>query len=103
MAAGVMGGSRTLPKKGEKLEEPRDYLVVLLNDDFTTREFVVEVLMGIFHKNRDEATKIMLNVHYQGRGVVGVYTWDIAHTKAKQVHSLAEQHEFPLRCIVEET
>jgi ATP-dependent Clp protease adaptor protein ClpS len=103
MAAGVMNGSRTLPKKEEKLEAPRDYMVVLLNDDFTTREFVVDVLMLVFHKGRDEATKIMLEVHYQGRGAVGVYTWDIAQTKVNQVHSMAERHEFPLRCIVEET
>lgn len=103
MAVEVKNGSRTQPKKEEKLEEPRDYLVVLLNDDFTTREFVVDVLMLVFHKGYDEATQIMLKVHHQGRGVVGAYTWDIAHTKAGQVHSLARQHEFPLRCVVEET
>jgi ATP-dependent Clp protease adaptor protein ClpS len=103
MATAIMGGSRTLPKKEAKVEEPKDYLVVLLNDDYTTREFVVEVIMRIFHKGRDEAKRIMLKVHHQGRGVVGAYTWDIAHTKANQVHALAKQHEFPLRCIVEET
>jgi len=103
MAAGIKEGSRTLSKKEEKLEKPRDYLVVLLNDDYTTREVVVEVVMLVFHKGRDEAKRIMLKVHHQGRGVVGAYTWDIAHTKANQVHALAKQHEFPLRCIVEET
>jgi ATP-dependent Clp protease adaptor protein ClpS len=102
MAAGIKSGSKILPKKEEKLEEPREYLVVLLNDDYTTREFVVEVLMAVFHKGNDEATRIMLKVHYQGRGVVGAYPWDIARTKVNQVHALALQYEYPLKCIIEE-
>jgi len=102
MAMKIKEGSRTLPKKDEKLEEPKDYTVVLLNDDYTTRDFVVEILMAIFHKNREEATKIMMNVHRKGRGAVGIYTLDIALTKVSQVHSLAQKYEFPLRCVVEE-
>ena len=94
--------TKTLSKKDEKLEEPGDYTVVLLNDDYTTRDFVVEVLKLIFHKGHEEATRIMLNVHHKGRGAVGIYTWDIATTKAMQVHEMAMQYEFPLRCIVEE-
>jgi ATP-dependent Clp protease adaptor protein ClpS len=62
---------------------------------------VVEVLMVIFHKNLEDAYNIMLDVHKKGRGVVGVYTWDIAATKTDQVHAAAKANEFPLRCIVE--
>ena len=91
-----------LTRDREELKEPKEYVVVLLNDDYTTREFVVEVLRLVFHKNLEEATKIMLNVHHHGRGVVGVYTWDIAHTKANQVHTIAKHYEYPLKCIVEE-
>lgn len=75
--------------------------MILLNDDFTTMEFVVEVLMDIFHKNTDDAFRIMLDVHKKGRGIVGVYTWDIAVTKTEQVHAAASANDFPLRCTVE--
>ena len=92
----------TLSRDKEKIIEPRDYVVVLLNDNYTTRDFVVEVLKLIFHKTPDEATRIMLNVHHKGRGVVGMYTWDIANTKASQVHALARQYDYPLKCVVEE-
>jgi ATP-dependent Clp protease adaptor protein ClpS len=88
-------------KKEDKLSEPEDFRVILLNDHYTTMDFVVEILMGIFHKNEAEANQIMLDVHRKGKGIVGLYTWDIAQTKAAQVHALARQHEFPLRCIVE--
>jgi ATP-dependent Clp protease adaptor protein ClpS len=88
-------------KKKEKLKEPDNYRVVLLNDNYTTMDFVVEVLMSIFHKNEEDAEQIMLDVHRKGRGIVGVYTLDIAQTKANQVHVLAQGREFPLKCIVE--
>jgi ATP-dependent Clp protease adaptor protein ClpS len=100
--AGIKGGSKVLPRKKEKFQEPRDYRVVLLNDNYTTREFVTEILMLIFHKTPEEAQRIMLNVHHKGRGVVGVYSCDIANTKADQVHAIARQYEYPLRCVVEE-
>ena len=102
MGIKIIRSSKTLSKKDEKLEEPRDYAVILLNDDYTTRDFVVEILKLIFHKNHQEATRIMLNVHRRGRGAAGVYTWDIALTKVNQVHDLARQYEFPLRCVLEE-
>ena len=92
----------TLIKDEEKLKEPREDVVVLLNDNYTTREFVVEILMIVFHKNPEEAKSIMLKVHNSGRGVVGLYTWDIAQTKVNQVHSIAKQYDFPLKCVVEE-
>jgi ATP-dependent Clp protease adaptor protein ClpS len=85
----------------EELKEPDMYSVVLHNDDYTTKEFVVEILKAVFHKPAIEATKIMLDVHKKGKGVVGVYTWDIAQTKAAQVHQLARDREFPLKCTVE--
>ncbi|MCE5255498.1 MAG: ATP-dependent Clp protease adapter ClpS [Spirochaetaceae bacterium] len=81
--------------------EPGEYHVFLLNDDFTTMEFVISVLMTVFHKSLSEATRIMLDVHRKGRGLVGEYTYDIAATKIAQVHLLARQMGFPLRCTME--
>jgi len=88
-------------KNSEKVKEPEKFKVILLNDHYTTMEFVVEVLMVIFHKGIADANRIMLDVHRKGKGVVGVYTWDIAATKTEQVHTAAKVNEFPLRCIVE--
>jgi len=88
-------------KSKEKFKEPDQFRVVLLNDDYTTMDFVVVVLMEIFHKSIEDANKIMLDVHKKGRGVVGVYTWDIAVTKTEQVRAAAEANEFPLMCIME--
>jgi ATP-dependent Clp protease adaptor protein ClpS len=102
MAAGNRGETELLSRDEEKLKEPGDYVVVLLNDNFTTMEFVIEILMKIFHKNSNEAKKIMLNVHNEGRGIVGIYTWDIAQTKANQVHTVAKKYDYPLKCVVEE-
>ena len=102
MAKESRGETELLNRDEEKLKEPREYMVVLLNDNFTTREFVVAILQLVFHKNPQEAKRIMLNVHHKGRGTVGVYTWDIAQTKVNQVHSIAKQYEFPLKCVVEE-
>jgi ATP-dependent Clp protease adaptor protein ClpS len=78
------------------------YKVVLLNDDYTSMDFVVEVLVAVFHKSVSESTKIMLDVHHKGRGIVGIYTYDIASTKAAQVERIAEERGFPLKAIVEE-
>lgn len=77
------------------------YRVVLHNDDYTTMEFVVEVLTAVFHKTIIDATRIMLDVHQRGAGVVGSYTYDIATTKADTVRDMARQREFPLRCTIE--
>jgi len=84
-----------------KPREPDMYKVLLLNDDYTTQEFVVEVIVAVFHKDIPTATKIMLDVHRLGIGVVGVYSWDIANTKAEEVHRRAKIAEFPLRCRIE--
>ena len=93
--------NRPSSKTDDKFKEPEEFKVILLNDHYTTMEFVVEVLMVIFHKNGDDANRIMLDVHRKGKGIVGVYPWDIAATKLEQVHSAARANEFPLRCIVE--
>ena len=102
MAVKDRGKTELLTRDEEKLKEPKDYMVILLNDNYTTKEFVVEILKLVFHKNPEEANRIMLNVHHKGRGIVGVYTWDIACTKANRVHAIAKEYEYPLRCIVEE-
>ncbi|HEX9619484.1 MAG TPA: ATP-dependent Clp protease adapter ClpS [Polyangiaceae bacterium] len=81
--------------------KPRRYQVVLHNDDYTTQEFVVHVLIKFFNKGLTEATQIMLHVHHKGYGVVGVYTRDVAETKAAQVMDYAKQNGHPLRCTAE--
>lgn len=83
------------------LEEPPLYKVLLLNDDYTTMEFVVEVLMYVFHKSVEEATQIMLNVHQKGAGVCGFYPLEIAETKVDTVDALAREKGFPLKCTLE--
>lgn len=85
-----------------KIEEPKMYKVILLNDDYTSMEFVVDVLVSIFHKSASEATKIMLDIHEEGQGLVGIYTYDVAHTKIIRTHQLAKKNEFPLKAVMEE-
>ncbi|MDR3248236.1 MAG: ATP-dependent Clp protease adaptor ClpS [Treponema sp.] len=102
MAENRGNGTKLADRSEEKLREPEDFRVILLNDNYTTMEFVVDVLMTIFQKNGEEANRIMMDVHRKGQGIVGLYPWDIALTKAEQVHSAAAQKEFPLRCIVEQ-
>ena len=77
------------------------YRVLLHNDNYTTMEFVVEILVHIFHKTIEGATQIMLNVHEKGIGVCGVYTFEVAETKVDTVHNIARDHGFPLRCSME--
>lgn len=85
-----------------KTKKPPLFRVVLLNDDYTPMEFVVEVLELIFGMDRQKATRIMLEVHTQGKGVCGVYTYEIAETKVAQVSTFAEQQQHPLLCTLEE-
>lgn len=87
----------------QKSRKPPYFNVFLLNDDYTTMDFVVHVLERVFHKSPVEATQIMLHVHKKGKGLAGVYSRDIAETKVDKVHRLAKEHEFPLRCSMEKT
>ena len=86
----------------KKLKKPPLYKVLLHNDDYTTKEFVVQVLQYVFHKDQTEAIHIMLHVHQNGIGVAGVYTYEVAETKVAMVEDLARQHEYPLKCTMEE-
>ena len=85
-----------------KLRRPPLFKVLLLNDDYTPMEFVVEVLETFFAMNREKATQIMLHVHTRGAGVCGVYTRDIAETKVVQVNDYSRSHQHPLMCTMEE-
>ena len=84
-----------------RLKRPPLYRVIFHNDDYTTRDFVVMALMRYFHKSHSEANTLMLNIHTQGKGIAGLYPYDIAATKRVQVESLAREHEMPLRLTVE--
>lgn len=84
-----------------KLKEPPRYACILHNDDYTTMEFVIEVLQKFFSKNIDEAMKIMMTVHIEGHGVAGMYSFDIAETKAAEVTEYAKANGHPLRCTIE--
>lgn len=90
-----------LTEERVSLKRPDMYRIVLLNDDYTPREFVVWVLMRVFYKGQEESTRIMLEAHTSGKSVIGVYTYDVATTKIVQVDKLAKQYEHPLQCILE--
>ena len=85
-----------------EIKEPRLYKVLLLNDDYSSMEFVIKVLMQVFHHNEEKATEIMFNIHQQGKGLCGVYVFEIAETKVSQVRKMAQEAKFPLRAVMEE-
>ena len=85
-----------------ELQEPKKYKVFLLNDDYSTMDFVIDVLTKVFRKTVDEATVIMLNIHNNGREVCGIYTHEIATTKVAQVKNMARSKGFPLKAVMEE-
>jgi len=85
-----------------KNQEPKLYNVILLNDDYTTMEFVLQILETLFQKSPAEAFGIMMQVHRNGRGLAGVYTWEVAETKADKVASMATEAGYPLRATIEE-
>lgn len=85
----------------DETDEPPMYKVLLHNDDYTTMDFVVEILILVFNKPPEEAVEIMLNVHRMGIGVCGVYTYEVSETKVETVHALAREHGFPLKCTME--
>jgi ATP-dependent Clp protease adaptor protein ClpS len=88
-------------EQAEKTDEPPMYRVILHNDDFTPRDFVVEILVTVFNKNRDEATSLMLLVHNGDKGMIGVYPFDIAETRVKTATDIAKEFGFPLKITLE--
>ncbi|MEL6686928.1 MAG: ATP-dependent Clp protease adapter ClpS [Pseudomonadota bacterium] len=88
-------------KTREQTKKPSMYRVLLMNDDYTPMEFVVSILMGIFKKSQEEATRVMLNVHQTGIGTCGVYTFEVAETKVAQVMDAAKRNQHPLQCTLE--
>ena len=102
MSAGKPEGAvREQTKTQKKLARPRLWKVLLHNDDYTTKEFVVEILRAIFGHDEVSATAIMMHVHNNGIGVAGIYTYEIAETKVSEVMRAAEEAEFPLLCTME--
>lgn len=93
--------TRSAVKEEIRVKKPDMYMIVLLNDDYTPRDFVVWILMKVFFKNENESRRIMLEAHTKGKSPVDCYTYDVAATKVKQVESLAEKYEHPLKCILE--
>ena len=95
-------GDAVKERPAVKHREPTLYKVFLLNDDYTTMDFVVQVLEAVFQRSPAEAYRIMMHVHVNGRGLAGVYPWEIAETKAQTVTTMAREAGFPLRAAVEE-
>lgn len=88
-------------EQSPKLKKPTLYQVILLNDDFTPMDFVIDVLQLFFYMDVEKATRIMLNIHTKGKGVCGIFTKDVAETKAMQVNSFSRENEHPLMCEIE--
>ncbi len=95
------GEGELVVEERTQLKRPNLYGVVLLNDDYTPMEFVVDLIRIVFHKSEEESTRLMLDVHNKGKGLCGVYTYDVARTKMMQVLAHAEQAEHPLQCVLE--
>lgn len=96
------GSTDTVVEERVRTVTPKLFKVLLLNDDFTTMDFVVSILESVFRKTPAEAVQIMLAVHNQGQGLCGVYAKEIAETKVQQVHEQAQEAGYPLRCVMEE-
>jgi len=94
-------GSAVITKTKPLTKRPNMYRVLLLNDDYTPMEFVVDVLQRFFNKDREAATRIMLHVHNHGIGECGIYTYEVAETKVTQVMDFARKHQHPLQCVME--
>ena len=92
---------QVVSETSDEVIEPPLFKVLLHNDDYTTMEFVVEVLITVFRKPAEEATRIMLNVHHQGIGLCGVFPYELAETKVETVEALARERGFPLKCTME--
>jgi ATP-dependent Clp protease adaptor protein ClpS len=99
----TLSGTDVLPRTRPETKTPSFYKVVILNDDFTPRDFVVHVLQKFFRKDETTATHLMMEVHNKGAGVAGVYPLEIAETKSYQVNEYSRQHQYPLKCVVEKS
>ena len=94
-------GGEVLERTRQQTKQPKLFKVLLLNDDYTTMDFVIEVLESIFNKAPAEAHRIMMHVHQHGIGECGVYTYEVAETKVTQVMDFARKHQHPLQCVME--
>ncbi len=94
-------GTGLAVKSKPKTKKPSLYKVLMLNDDYTPMDFVIHSLERFFKKNREEATRVMLQIHHRGVGICGVFTYEVAETKVTQVMDFARQHQHPLQCTVE--
>ena len=94
-------GTVTETRSEPKVAKPRLFKVLMHNDDYTTRDFVVWVLQSVFHKDENAAVRVMLHVHQTGVGIAGLYTREVAETKVQKTERLAREHEFPLRMSME--
>jgi len=97
------GHDLAVEEAAPKLKRPSLYRVILINDDYTPMEFVVEILESVFGMERNRATRVMLEVHTKGKGICGVFTYEIAETKVAQVMGIAQQQQHPLLCTMEES
>lgn len=88
-------------KEQVKTRKPPLYKCILLNDDYTPMEFVVEILKSVFHRSQADATRIMLHVHQNGMGIAGIFPYEVAETKIRTVEELAKENQFPLKCVME--
>ena len=95
------GQTGVVTRSRAKTKKPSMYKVLMLNDDYTPMEFVVDILESLFDKTQEEATRIMLHVHQRGVGICGVYTYEVAETKVNQVIDLARRNQHPLQCTIE--
>ncbi len=98
----IQEDNQVIAESEKKTKAPKRYKVILLNDDYTSMEFVVYILQKVFHKPPQEAFSLMMSIHQTGSGVGGVYSFEIAEMKTAIVMELAREHEYPLRCIMEE-
>ncbi len=96
-------GTKTLTRPKEKVQTqlPSMYKVIILNDDFTPQDYVVHILEKFFKKSKEQATQLMLQVHLKGMGIAGVFSREVAETKAAQVNDYSKNHQYPLKCVVE--
>ena len=94
-------GTQTLVRPDTETKTPSFFKVVILNDDFTPREYVVHVLELFFRKTKEEASHLMMQVHQKGKGIAGVFSFEIAETKAYQVNEYSRKNKYPLKCVVE--